>query len=326
MSRDLRLDDTGLKRAGGEDLVLAERREFAWPAARDGLGELLSCGRALVIGAAARHGWAGRDQALPVLRGGRRLWERSGGGFEDGFGEFELLAAVGVGVGVEVEAAAGLVETGGADDDELLGLAEALGVDGRAAADHADGGELGDDVGEGHEIGHGTEGLVGEGGVEAGEEDTFAEGDELEGEGDDVRGEELDLIDADDVGGVELGMQEGAELFDRGDRDGLVGVRGVRGDGGAEVAEVDIRLVTGDALAGDAGALEAADQLLGLAGEHGAGDDFEDAGGGLHAGDIVRSRAVDLLAGGRGASGQSCGGGSQVIWEYAGGANSCGGE
>jgi hypothetical protein len=43
------------------------------------------------------------------------------------------------------------------------------------------------------------------------------------------------------------------------------------------VAEIDIGLEAGDSLAGDAGTLEAADQLLGFAGEHGAGDDFEEA-------------------------------------------------
>ncbi len=62
-------------------------------------------------------------------------------------------------------AAAGFVEACCANDDELLGLAEALGVDGGLAADHADGGELGDFVGEGHEGGDGAEGFVGEGGV-----------------------------------------------------------------------------------------------------------------------------------------------------------------
>ena len=80
-----------------------------------------------------------------------------------------------VGEGLEVGAAAGFVEAGGADDYELLALAEALGVDGGGAADHADGGELGDLVGEGHEVGDGAEGLVGEGGVEAGEDDALAE-------------------------------------------------------------------------------------------------------------------------------------------------------
>ncbi len=37
----------------------------------------------------------------------------------------------------------------------------------------ADGGEFGDFVGQGHEGGDGTEGLVGEGGVETGEDDTL---------------------------------------------------------------------------------------------------------------------------------------------------------
>ena len=109
-----------------------------------------------------------------------------------------------VDVGVEVGAAAGFVEAGGADYDEFLALAEALGVDGGLAAGHADGGELGDLVGEGHEVGDGAEGLVGEGGVEAGEDDALAEVDEFEGERDDVGVEELDLVEADDVDLVEL--------------------------------------------------------------------------------------------------------------------------
>jgi len=215
-----------------------------------------------------------------------------------GGGEFELFAAVLVEVGGEVGAAAGFVEAGGADEDELVRLAEALGVDGGLAADHADGGELGDAVGEGHEGGNGAEGLGGEGHVQAGEDDALAEGDELGGEGDDVGGEELDLVDADDFDVFELRVERGAELVDGGDGDGFVGLRGVRGDGGAVVAEVDVGLVAGDALAGDAGTGEAADELFGFAGEHGAGDDFEDAGDGvLHGGDRVRGRAVDLCFG-----------------------------
>ena len=97
--------------------------------------------------------------------------------------------------------------------------------------------------------------------------------------------EELDFVDADDFDLVELRIELGAELFDRGDGHGFVSLRGVRGDGGAVVAEVDVGLVDRDALAGDAGALEAADELLGLAGEHGAGDDFEHAWAGRLHGD-----------------------------------------
>ena len=52
----------------------------------------------------------------------------------------------------------------------------------------------------------------------------------------------------------------------------------MRRDRRAVVAEVDVGFVAGDALAGDTRALEAADQLFGLDGDHGAGDDFEQAG------------------------------------------------
>ena len=60
-----------------------------------------------------------------------------------------------------------------------------------------------------------------------------------------------------------------------------MGLRGVAGDGGTVVAEIDVGFKAGDALAGDAGALQAADELFGFAGEHGAGDDFEAAGSGF---------------------------------------------
>ena len=177
-------------------------------------------------------------------------------------------------------AAAGFVEAGGAYDDELLALAEALGVDGGLAADHADGGELGDLVGEGHEVGDGAEGLGGEGGVEAGHEDAFAEVDQLDAEGDD--GSSKNWTSSMPMTSISLswGKSGFAEALDGGDGGGVVGLLAVAGDGGAVVAEVDVGLVAGDALAGDAGALEAADELFGLAGEHGAGDDFEAAGGG----------------------------------------------
>jgi hypothetical protein len=73
----------------------------------------------------------------------------------------------------------------------------------------------------------------------------------------------------------------------------------VAGDGGAVIAEVDVGLEAGYTLAGDAGALEAADELFGFAGEHGAGDDFDSAdfdsagGGGGHL-EMVKAGAVDF--------------------------------
>src|SRR5271169_2780464 len=95
--------------------------------------------------------------------------------------------------------------------------------------------------------------------------------------------EELDLVEADDVDLVDsAGLEElyfkavGCWSYDG----GVVGLGAVGGDGGAVVAEVDVGLEAGHALAGDAGALEAADELLRFAGEHGADDDFEAAGSG----------------------------------------------
>jgi hypothetical protein len=201
-------------------------------------------------------------------------------------------------IGVEVGAAAGFVEAGGAYDDQLLALAEALGVDGGLAADHADGGEFCDLVGDGHEGGNGSEGLGGEGGVEAGHDDAFAEVDELYAEGNDGFVEELNLVDADDVDFVEDGEEGFAEALDVGHGGGGVGLLAVAGDGGAVVAEVDVGLEAGDALAGDASSLEAADELLGLAGEHGAGDDFEAAGvGGGHVRRALFGWSVAILNG-----------------------------
>ena len=202
-----------------------------------------------------------------------------------------------VGEGGEVGAAAGFVEAGGAYDDELLRLAQALGVDGGLAADHADGGELGDLVGQGHELGNGAKGLVGKGGVEASHEDPFAEGYEFERERDNSRGEELHLVDADDFDDVELGEEVRAEIFYGRDDGRVVGLGAVGGDRSAVVAKVDVRFVAGDALAGDAGALEAADEFFGLTGKHGASDDFENAGGGawVHGLGYFRERTVVIL-------------------------------
>jgi len=179
-----------------------------------------------------------------------------------------------------VGAAAGFVEAGGAYYYELLRLAEALGMDGGLAADHADGGELGDLVSQRHQRGNRAKWFVRKGRVEAGHEDALAEGDELEGEGDDGGVKELDLVDANDFYVGELGVEGGAEIFDGGDSGGFMGLRAVRGDGRAMVAEVDVGLEAGDALAGNTCTLEAADEFFGLAREHGAGDDFEDAGDG----------------------------------------------
>src|ERR1700761_3737912 len=89
--------------------------------------------------------------------------------------KFQLLGVVLVEQRFEVGAAACFVEAGGAYEDELLALAEALRVNGGSAADHADGGEFGDLVGDGHQVGNWAEWLCTEGGVEAGQDDAFAQ-------------------------------------------------------------------------------------------------------------------------------------------------------
>jgi len=121
---------------------------------------------------------------------------------------------------------------------------------------------------------------------------------EFHGEMSDAGVEELDFVEADDVdvvdaaGFEELGLETvGCWGYDG----GVVGVGAVAGDGGAVVAEIDVGLEAGYALAGDAGALEAADEFFGFAGEHGAYDDFDSAGGGAigHAA-MVLGLAVDF--------------------------------
>jgi len=113
-----------------------------------------------------------------------------------------------VDVRLEVSAATGFVEAGGPYNDEFLALAETLRVDRGLAAGHADGGELGDLIGESHEVRDGTKGLVGKGSVEAGEQNALAEVDEFEGERNDVVVEELDLVYADDIDLVNLAAGE----------------------------------------------------------------------------------------------------------------------
>lgn len=153
-------------------------------------------------------------------------------------------------------------------------------MDGGLAAGHADGGELGDLVGESHEVGDRAEWFVGKGGVETGEDNALAEVDKFERERDDVVVEELDFVDADDVDFMNFAT--GEEVFTQltaggGDGRGVVRLRAMAGDSGAVVAEVDVWLEAGYALAGDAGSFEPADELLGFTGKHGACDDLDAA-------------------------------------------------
>jgi hypothetical protein len=196
-------------------------------------------------------------------------------------GKLQLFGVVLVDIGMEVYPAAGFVEANCSYDDEFLALAKPLRVDGWLSADHTDSGELGDLVGECHQIGDRTEGLVREGRIEAREDDSLAKVNKLEGERDDIRVEELHLVDANDIHLMELvaGKEIVAEaIAGRGDDGGVMGVLRVASNCRAMVPEVDIGLVAGHALTRNSRALKASDQLLGLAREHGAGDDLDAAG------------------------------------------------
>ena len=201
--------------------------------------------------------------------------ERSGWG-QNAQTKLFRLARLGE-VGAEVGAASSLIQACCADDHEFLAGAQALGMDSGRAADRADGEELGDLVSDSHEVGDGVERLGGVGGIETGDEEAFALMDEIDRQLLQGVVEELCLVDADDVYAVELRKEIFAQAIDGGDRAGLMGLGAVAGDGGAMVAEIDVRLVADDALTGDAGSLEAADELFALAGEHGAGDDLKPA-------------------------------------------------
>jgi len=88
-------------------------------------------------------------------------------------------------------------------------------------------------------------------------------------------------------------------MLNVGDSAGFVGLGAVAGDGGAVVAEVDVGLVAGDALACDAGALEAADEFFGFAGEHGANDGFDSAWDGVgHCAEAFVCGSVVIVNGG----------------------------
>src|SRR5712664_1465316 len=58
------------------------------------------------------------------------------------------------GIGLEAAAAAGFVGAHRADNNQLLALDEALGVNGRIAAAHTDGEQLGDLLGDGEQARH----------------------------------------------------------------------------------------------------------------------------------------------------------------------------
>jgi len=177
-------------------------------------------------------------------------------------------------VGAKTSPAASFIYPGGAYYDQFAAGTQALGMHGRSAAHDADRGEFYHLVCDRHQRGNWAEWIAGECGVEAGQHNSLAQVDEFEGELDDGLVEELRLVDADYLDIGKQSIERLAQAGDVGDGDCLVSLRAVRGDRGAMVAKIYIRLEACDSLARNAGAPEAANQFLALAGEHGTGDDF----------------------------------------------------
>src|SRR5437763_6960549 len=184
---------------------------------------------------------------------------------------------------VEAVPAARFVHAGGADEDAVAAGDEALRVVRRIAADDADGERLGDVFGNREQLRHRLEGTPEIILIEAGDDDPLAAIRERIARPRQTRVEELPLVDSDDVGVVVDAAQQLVGVADVLRRDSHVAVRD---DLIFAEAVVDERLEDLNLLAGDLRATQPADQLLALAAEHAAGDDFDPA---------VRRRTSDFV-------------------------------
>jgi hypothetical protein len=175
---------------------------------------------------------------------------------------------------LEAAPAARLVRLDAADQHRGRLGDEALRSARGRAADRADGVHLGHLFRDGHELGHRREGAPQVVLVEARRDDAHAAVGEPLAHLDDAAVEELRLVDGDDLG---LLVDARLQALARGDRDGVHAHGLVRDDARGVVAVVDARLERLDALPGEERALEAPDELLGLAAEHGARDHLDGA-------------------------------------------------
>src|SRR6267143_521899 len=178
------------------------------------------------------------------------------------------------GIGFEAAAAAGFVGAHCTDNNQVFAIDEPLGVNRGIAAADADREQFGDFFGDGEEARHGFERAAAIIGIQAGDDDSFAEIRELGANIHYLIAKELRFVDADhfrarrqlfhDLGGFEHVVRRNAEARMRHDLVGCVTLV----DGGLE----DLH-----ALARDFRAAQPADQLFALAGKHRADDDFDPA-------------------------------------------------
>src|SRR6266446_3100483 len=104
------------------------------------------------------------------------------------------------GIGFEAAAAAGFVSAHRADNNQLFTLDQALGVNGRIAAAHTDGKQLGDFFGDSEEARHRFEGAAAVIGVQARDDDALAEIGQLFVYNHPSATEKLRFVDADNFG------------------------------------------------------------------------------------------------------------------------------
>src|SRR5215831_14389761 len=164
--------------------------------------------------------------------------------------------------GAELPAApaARLVDVGAADHHASRAADLAVGAIGRLATNDTDRQRLGDVLGDREQIGHRLEGLALVVLVEPGHDHALAPARELVDHRQQVAAEELALVDPDHLRlvGVTQDLARGAH---RPRRDPELAVRY---DRVGRVAAVDVGLEDLDPLAGDLGAAQTPDQLLGL--------------------------------------------------------------
>ena len=177
-------------------------------------------------------------------------------------------------VRIEAGATARLVRALRAEQHAIAARHETLRVVGRIAAHHADRQRLGDVLRDREQLRHRLERLAEIVLVESGHDDAFAAVRQLVDDGRQVLIEELSFVDADDLGVVLDELEQRARARDRARRNPHLAVRD---DGVVRVPRVDHRLEDLHPLAGNLRAAQPADQLLALAAEHAADDDFDPA-------------------------------------------------
>src|SRR5262249_42051064 len=181
---------------------------------------------------------------------------------------------------VVTASAARPVDLGAAHDHAAAALDLSVGPVGRSAADHSDGERLRNVFRDREQLRHGLERPRQVVLVEPGHDDALAHAREFLAHAHQRGPQELALVDADDLRLVRV-LEHVHGLLDRAGGDAQLAVRD---DGVLRVAVVDHRLEDLDPLAGDLGAAQAADQLLGLAAVHAADDHLDRAGAGEGAG------------------------------------------